>query len=44
MKDDVTEIKADVKSLLKFKWTIMGGAGIVGVVISLVLASLNIIK
>lgn len=26
LKDDLREIKQDVKSLLKFKWQIMGGA------------------
>lgn len=31
MKEDLREIKGDVKSLLKFKWQIIGGAGILGV-------------
>lgn len=31
MRNDISEIKGDVKSLLKFKWQIIGGAGILGV-------------
>lgn len=32
--DDIKEIKQDVKEMLKFKWQILGGAGIIGAVIS----------
>lgn len=36
MKDDLNTIKTDVKSLLRFKWQIMGGAAILGFIITLV--------
>ncbi len=41
LKDDVTEIKADVKSLLNFKWQIVGGS-VVGSVIFSVLVTVII--
>lgn len=38
MREDLREIKSDVKGLLKFKWQIMGGAGVLGAVISLLIS------
>jgi hypothetical protein len=32
IRDDLKEIKTDVKSLLQFKWQIMGGAAALGAV------------
>lgn len=41
MHADIYEIKGDVKSLLKFKWQIIGGAGAIGVVVSAIGAILS---
>jgi hypothetical protein len=32
--NDLREIKYDIKSLLKFKWQVVGGAGIIGTVVA----------
>lgn len=40
MKDDLKEVKKDVKSLLRFKWQIMGGAALIGAFLSLVVSRL----
>lgn len=32
---DVKELKEDVKSLLKFKYQIVGGAGVIGTILAL---------
>ena len=34
--DDIHEIRKDIKTLLKFKWQIMGGAGILGIAIAFI--------
>lgn len=36
IKEDIQEIKIDVKSLLKFKWQIIGGSVIVSSILAIV--------
>lgn len=38
---DVSEMKSDVKSLLKFKWQVTGGKILVCAIISVVVAALS---
>ena len=44
MGSDVLEIKKDVKSLLRFKWQLMGGSAVAGVLIVFIISCLNLIK
>lgn len=44
MKEDIHEIKKDVKSLLKFKWQIIGGAGFLGGLVAFVISMFGLIK
>lgn len=37
IRDDIKELRQDVKSLLKFKWQLMGGAVTMSVVVSFVI-------
>lgn len=39
---DINEIKGDVKSLLRFKWKVIGGAGAIGAVTSIILSLLGL--
>jgi len=39
IKADLSEIKQDVKSLLKYKWQLMGGAGVVGTIIAFIIST-----
>jgi len=43
IKTDIKDIKVDVKSLLKFKWQLMAGAGTIGVAISAILSYFKLI-
>jgi len=38
MSEDMKEMKSDIKSLLKFKWQIMGGTSVIVIAISTVIA------
>ena len=42
--DEVKEVKQDVKNLLKFKWQIMAGAGLLGFIFSSMVTVLTIVK
>ena len=41
---EVKEVKQDVKNLLKFKWQIMAGAGIIGFIFSSVITVITLAK
>ncbi len=38
MREDINELKADVKTLLQFKWQIIGGSLVVSSIIALVIS------
>ena len=38
---DLKEVKQDVKSLLQYKWQIMGGAGVIGFILSFLVSALK---
>lgn len=42
MQEDIKDIKKDVKSLLRFKWQLMGGAAVIGAMLAVALSSIGI--
>lgn len=38
IKEDLKEIKKDIKSLLSFRWQIMGGASFIGFLLSFLIS------
>lgn len=43
MQSDIKELKSDVKSLLQFKWQIVGGSIAVSVIITIAFQLMNLI-
>lgn len=41
MRDDIKDIKGDVRSLLKFKWQMIGGTSVVAIIITLAIGLLK---
>jgi hypothetical protein len=36
MSKDIAEVKGDVKSLLRFKWQVIGGSAVIGFIIYII--------
>ena len=36
LQDDIREMKSDIKTLLAFKWQILGGSAVISVLVSIV--------
>jgi hypothetical protein len=41
VKSEITEVKADIKTLLRFKWQIVGSASLVSGIISFIFSMLS---
>jgi len=44
LREDITEIKSDIKSLLQFKWQIFGGVSALSIIVGTAISVLGIVK